>query len=605
MTDEIQAAPTLPHSTYKSQSLLTFVKDSLSNSAAAYSSRGKIRLHVLFSTPRIAKDLYPFAHIDAKDAAKTTKENPVEAFVEHVIMTASWEEGEDSEERHHQIKQGRMMYALECFLYTLPGQRSSLLYVSKLDSSGWGPSSIPRHLQAYLTHRQEDSSWDSSTSITRMITRAFLSYFASLSHWSDTNLPAIRHISIHILARSQGAYLFPSSNDNKGKHVLSDGALIKWWRSLMSSVVCGVKRREKNAFRIEARPYYLIPGYDRLESHELLPLPPSSSTHSSANEKLHAGDQVLAEAGWVYGHPYSYKGANLDRETSSLPPLPLSGPSFSTTNNPAFDPEQIAMLLPHFPDDPKSRFIAELARDSYEHAAITKRKALPSSDGEEEEDGKKKARIEDSAEEKTSSDAASKESTFVVSSIINKAMKERGALNKVSADEFWTRMGFRQECCAGNAVGVFVTLFTRYDEQEAGWINEPSKEGELEKVLMRSQAFALPHPTLPDLVRKHLMKDACDWSKAEGSRDLTRAWDDGVERAIKRKGGASQVEEKVELGRDVVYADVILCGPTKEELVTAQQRYKESQEKLEDEVGTATVPSTTVNTLSVKRKKKV
>jgi regulator of Ty1 transposition protein 109 len=364
MANGVQVASDPSCSSPQSQSLLHHIKTALINSAASSSSRGKVRLHVLFSVPRHAKDLYPFAHIDSSNAEKTAKEHPVEAFVEHVIMTASRAEEAVGAEQQDQFKQGRMMYALECFLYTLPKQKSSLLYVSKLDSSGWGPIPTPKHLQRFLSHRNENVTiWDSSTSITRVITRAFLSYFANLTHWTNGSLPAVRHISIHILARAQGAYLFPSSNDNKGKHILSDGALIKWWRSLVSSVVCGVRQEVSEGTRIEARPYYLIPGYDRLESHELLPLPPSLAAHNATNGNATTGDQALAEAGWVYGHPYSHKGANLSDKTSPLPPWPLSGPSFVTRDNQTFSADRIAVLLPHFPDDPKSRFIAEFARD--------------------------------------------------------------------------------------------------------------------------------------------------------------------------------------------------------------------------------------------------
>jgi regulator of Ty1 transposition protein 109 len=212
--------------------------------------------------------------------------------------------------------------------------------------------------------------------------------------------------------------------------------------------------------------------------------------------------------------------------------------------------------------------------------------------------------MEDGEQNQNPEETAEKGSRPVVSSILSKAMKERGALDRVSPDEFWTRMGFRQEGCAGNAVGVFVALFTRRPgRQETAEVEADATEEHSEKNPMSSQVFALPPPALHDLVRKHLMRDACDWSKEEGSRTLTKAWDEGVERAIKRKGGAGVAEEGDELGHDVVYTDVILSGPSQDELSKAEQRWKESQEG----VGNGhPVPSTTapVNTLSVKRKKK-
>jgi regulator of Ty1 transposition protein 109 len=566
------------------QSLLHHVKESLIHSAAAHSCRGSIRLHVLFSTPRPAKDLYPFAHVDTGDQNNLRSTTPVEAYVEHIIMTASYtEEGQE---------QGRLMYALECFLYTLPKHKSSLLYVSKLDSSGWGPKAIPKHLQASLlgSLSQGDPSWDSSSSITRVITKDFLSWFASLSHWSsNASLPSIRHISIHILARAQGAYLFPNSNDNKGKHLLSDGALIKWWRSVMSSVVCGVRRRAP----IEAKPFYIIPGYDRLESHELLPLPPPRPALYESKEVLPTDNQALSEAGWVYGHPYS-KVVVDDR----LPPLPLSGPSFSTIGNPEFDPRRIAMLLPYFPDDPKSRFIVEIARDSYEHAKLPKRKANDEDNGSEI----KKARIDTENGDDLRKDE-DKETIKVPSntptSLDLKAIRETRALDAVTPEEFWERMGFRQECCAGNAVGVFVCLFTKADWRD--WEIESTRDN----VEMSSQSLALHLPLVPDLIRKHLMRDACDWSLAEGSRELTKAWDEAVERAARRKGGIDHLKDTGEVGRDIIYSDVILRGATSEEIAAEEEKSKVDGQSNPINDLAATISAPQINTLNVKRKKKI
>lgn len=571
------------------QSLLQHVKEALEHSAAGRSCRGKLRLDIVSSTPRLAKDLYPFAHIDTDDYDKFKEASPVTAYVEHIIMTASYTESTES--------QGRLMYALECFLYTLPKHNASLLYVSKLDSSGYGPKPIPKHLQSMLIQSpSSDPNWDSSASITRVITKAFLSYFASLSHWSGNNALTINHISIHILARSQGAYLFPSSNDNKGKHILSDSGLIKWWRSVVSSVICGIRRREEGQARIQAHPFYLIPGYERLESHEVLPLPPQKATQNTSSS-MPVGDQALAEAGWVYGHPYSENGRN---EKGPLPSLPLSGPTFITKGNEDFDPNKIAVLLPHFPDDPKSRFISELARDSYEHAAKRKSEAK---EGDESEPESKRAKKENNGHGDEEENLAKIEKpSSQGNAIITKAMRERRALDAVSPDEFWQRMGFRQECCAGNIVGVFVALFTRTNLEAEDFDAEGDRS---EKREVQAQTCALPHPILPDLIMKHLMRDACDWSSEEGSRDLTKAWHEGIERAIKRKGRGSGLingEDQSELGKDVVFTEVDLLGPSEDAIKLATMEWSRNAPDPSNQADGS--PTIQVNTLSVKRKKK-
>ncbi|PWN35211.1 uncharacterized protein FA14DRAFT_133262, partial [Meira miltonrushii] len=496
--------------------LLQTVRSALDNSAAAKSVRGKIRLEVLFSIPRQARELYPYAHYDAQDASKTARSYSVEAYIEHVFMTASYINEEAESEKKEGEPEGktgpRLMYALECFLYTLPKHRSAVLYVSKLDSSGYGPRLPAKHLQPFLPRQKDDASSSAaaplhaSTSITRVITEAFIRHFASLDHWNgqDKRLPKVDHLSLHILARAQGAYLFPSSNENSTKHVLSDGQLIKWWRSVVTSVVGLAKSNQ-----LDVRPFYIIPGYDRLESHILLPLP-------------------SADSDWVYGHPYSLKGAGLP-DGASLPPLPLSGPTFGKdgemvlASTPSVTPsslnaQHIATLLPHFPDDPKSRFIAELANDAHEITSIShnsvplnKRRAVgaavPIPTPVEHENG----------------------------------MRERSALDRVSADEFWARMAFRQECCAGNAVGVFVALFTR----QVLSTDEPTVTKPVSNLTngntgggrsMAGQPLALPHQILQDIIFKRLMIDDCDWSKSELSIDLTRNWEQAIGQALQRKG---------------------------------------------------------------------
>lgn len=647
--------------------LLHAVRDALDHSAAAKSVRGKIRLQVLFSIPRQARELYPYAHFDAQDASKTARSHSVEAYVEHVFMTASYANDDDVEEEREEKEKGQMnkmegkpkaklMYALECFLYTLPRHRSAVLYVSKLDSSGWGPRLPAKHLQPFLPFQKDEASSSAaaplhaSTSITRVITEAFIRHFASLEHWNgqDERLPKVDHLSLHILARAQGAYLFPSSNENTTKHVLSDGQLIKWWRSVVTSVVGLAKNNQ-----LDVRPFYIIPGYDRLESHILLPLP-------------------SADSDWIYGHPYSLKGAGLP-DGSSLPPLPLSGPTFGKdgemrlASTPSIMPsslnaQHIATLLPHFPDDPKSRFIVELANDAHEITSIShnsippnkrrgigtsapipttveydnvrqtrsstpggRRSATPSTPPPPPSSAMTKAGRRTGSRSGTSSPSPVKLTTTQ-----RQGMRERSALDRVHADEFWARMAFRQECCSGNAVGVFVALFTRQiltkDELNLSktninsGLNGNSGSGRS----MAGQPLALPHQILQDIIFKRLMIDDCDWSKGELSIDLTRNWEHAIGQALQRKGNLKFAlsEELAErdlngdprlVGKEIVWTEITLHGPTKGEIAEAEKRWKETvgdeaakveQEAISDPRRVA-IAMQNVNVLPIKRKKKV
>lgn len=711
-----------------SSSLLSHLAQSLANSSAAKglgAARGTVKLHVLFSVPRQARELYPFAHVDADDAYATSKSTPVKALVEHIFVTASFtspqggKEDEGQGDKRPEGEDTKLIYALECFLYTLPAHDAALLYVSKIDSSGWGPTPVPSHLRSLIkeeggrettvTGRAGETNggnnrardFNHSTSITKVLTQAFLSYFASLTHWNASkSLPSIRHISLHILARAQRAYLFPSSEENKNKRVLSDGQLIKWWRAIVSEVSCHVRRRcEDLGKTLDVRNYYIIPGYTDLESHPLVPLPPRTSARRSTSERL-TSEQALAEAHWIYGHPYSRKGAGL-KSTEPLPPLPLSGPSFDMRSAPLINEDHIATLLPHFPDDPKSRFIAEISRDSHEHAkgssqsqqssieregstdnttsntngatgsgssqnrtTSKRRSATPSTPTKrlKAENGRASSSSRRNTPVHSSSASASPSpSPIKLTSTQRIHMRERGGLNKVSPDEFWERMGFRQECCSGNAVGVFVALFTLMskDEQKHGSETASAEaisngedrtltgDGRRLAASMECQPFALPHPTIKDIVYKHLLIDACEWNDAAKAVELTRTWNRIVERNLKRKaagaaaeearnalsqattvpstssqsaqqdesqegsteGVVTRAEEEIEIGRDHVWMEVELQGPTLEQIKTAEEKWKELSlagkvPKDGESTATAKQQAPAVNTLSVKRKRK-
>ncbi|KAF7291622.1 hypothetical protein HMN09_01253300 [Mycena chlorophos] len=123
-----------------------------------------------------------------------------------------------------------------------------------------------------------------------------------------------------------------------------------------------------------------------------------ASTHPNASN-----------ASWVYGHPYSQKEI----------PLPCPPPPGSTRN--------LGHFIPTFDDDPKSRFMDEIGCDE---EVI---KSPP----------KKRARTDNT--EKHAVDKGAKE----------KEDKVAGELTRVSVDEFWERMSFRQECVAGAVTGFF------------------------------------------------------------------------------------------------------------------------------------------------------
>ncbi|KAG6875440.1 hypothetical protein C0993_009248 [Termitomyces sp. T159_Od127] len=178
------------------------------------------------------------------------------------------------------------------------------------------------------------------------LVRAFITYYAD----PGTRPVGVERLWVHLFARAQGQYLFPNSAEYAGKRVLSDVRLCGWWRRVLGDVEAGV--RDKGT----ARLYYVLPGYEEDEAVQLLGPGPG-----------------------LYGHPYGQDAIGL----------------------PCGRGDTLGHWIPSFDDDPKARFLDELA------------------------DGGTRKR------------------------------KRDGELGAVGPDEFWARMAFRQECVAGAVTGFF------------------------------------------------------------------------------------------------------------------------------------------------------
>ena len=125
---------------------------------------------------------------------------------------------------------------------------------------------------------------------------------------------------------------------------------------------------------------------------------------------------------WSYGHPYCQTHV----------PLPCSpiGCGEKLTH--------IGHVIPWFDDDPKARFLDEIAYTT---------------DAEGVKSPERKRPRANHATQRSEEDAESGSDRKEVSS---SAKSEHTALKKVSIEEFWERMSFRQECIAGAVTGFFV-----------------------------------------------------------------------------------------------------------------------------------------------------
>lgn len=288
-----------------------------------------------------------------------------------------------------------LVSAIAANVYHIPSTSSAVIYVSKVDSTGQGKGRAP----------------------TTALVRAFLAFYAD---------PATRpvdadHLWIQLFARAQAQYLFPNSAEFPGKQPLTDAKLCSWWKRVLSQVVVDVQDRAKDKTRANA--FYVLPGYDQPEAEDLLRVASSSTP------------PLTKSASWTYGHPYSTPGVQL--------PCPREEGE-----------DNLGTYIPWFDDDPKSRFLDEIAL------------IVATSEGILKSPAKKRPKRELQGGEGTgtlrrTSDADKSAAAAAPARSHNKEdTKAMGELTKVSPDEFWERMSFRQECVAGAVTGFFTLVFS-------------------------------------------------------------------------------------------------------------------------------------------------
>lgn len=349
-----------------------------------------------------------------------------------------------------------LIAAISAHLYTFSPSIPSVLYISKVDSSGYSSSATPLPL-------------------TRHLIRSFILFF--LAH-----CPALR---VQLFARAQRQYLFANSADWKGKKVLGGAGLCKWWKGVYEDVVSswassspspgpagstGLKLKvEKQAMKLR----FILPGYDEQEAKTL----------------LGAGRPLPEGVEWTYTPPF----------TSPLIPSASGSGSGS-------DPKvSLATLIPSLPDDPKTRFLQELVSEhprpptSSATAKYKEGGQEVSNDGSGpgtgrggREGGKEgKTRKLHEAEE----DAAQRKFA-------------ENILHSVGIAEFWERMGFRQECASGDVTGFF-TLESVTEVESKRKSEESSPDATTPTAAAATAAAATPaiakNALLPQAITERLL----------------------------------------------------------------------------------------------------
>ncbi|KAL1387325.1 histone acetylation protein-domain-containing protein [Phyllosticta capitalensis] len=262
-----------------------------------------------------------------------------------------------------------LVFAIEILIYTT--SHLTTLFVSKADSTGYlSLLNLPRAVDSPI----------------RTISTNFIRWLVR-----NRQRPGKRLV-VSLFARAQDQYLFPGSVDNPTKHVADDTALVKWWCKVLDPVLREYEHEpgqssEATPTGTTAQGYLIIPGLERIETQRFFP----------ATVKSDPADQKR----WTHGHPL-----------------------LQITRHPNAPPR---CLIPHFPDDPKSRYMDELDDE------------LP--------DGGSQSIL---------------------------SPRGNGQWKSVrSLDQFWDMMSFRQECSSGRLVGFIWINLTPPDLEETVDDEEP------------------------------------------------------------------------------------------------------------------------------------
>ena len=230
------------------------------------------------------------------------------------------------------------------------------------------------------------------------------------------------YVWVHVFARAQGQYLFPNSADFEGKKPLSDIKLCVWWKAIFASVAGQLSKRTGRKEGERIKLWHILPGLNELEAFQALG---SASTNLDPSSSSDPSSIV-----WTYGHPSTQK---LD-DTDSIP-LPCPADGKGGTSGGGFN---LGRFIPSFEDDPKARFMDEIAHTTNSDVikSPVRKKAKKAAD-EDIHEGEKKG------------------------------SSRMGELERVTPEEYWERMSFRQECVAGIVTGFFAM----------GCVSSPARSG--------------------------------------------------------------------------------------------------------------------------------
>ena len=346
------------------------LRDSLLSALKSLPGTRELHVHTLISAPSKTQELFPYASPRPR------------VWQQHILILAS--------EQLSATQPRVFVTAVEAYFFIIPSTRSGILYVSKVDSTGQGQKPSP------------------TSTIVKELIRFYVDPCTRPNLGGTSSLT--EQVWVHVFARSQRQYLFPNSGDFEGKKPLDGIKLCVWWKSVFESVAEQLSNRAAREEGDRIKLWHVLPGMDELEASQAL------SSASSTNSKRPSSSNRSSIA-WTYGHPSTQNLGDGDSIPLPCPPDSKGGASGTGLN--------LGRLIPSFDDDPKARFMDEIAHTTNSDVIKSPvRKKV------------KRAADEDIHE-------------------VEKESSQMGELEKVTAEEYWERMSFRQECSAGVITGFF------------------------------------------------------------------------------------------------------------------------------------------------------
>lgn len=209
------------------------LRDTIAAALSALPNPHQLGLTVVSSSPKRTTTLFPHS---PSAGVRCTE-------VEHLVVVHSELPAESSSEPSNVLAA-----AISAHVFTLPTApgtpATSLLYISKVDSSGYAPPGAP---------------------LTRELAVGVLRHFLA---------PATRptpRVAATLFARSQGQYLFPNSVEGGGKRVLGGLGLCGWWKGVYEEAARRLVADGVSPGDLDLR--YLLPSYSAPEAAGMLGAP--------------------------------------------------------------------------------------------------------------------------------------------------------------------------------------------------------------------------------------------------------------------------------------------------------------------------------------------